>query len=115
MKGLLIETLETLGYPVALQGTMQPDEPYPDDFITVLTVGSNDAAHYDNEAHAAAWEFQVFFYSTDPLKVASVPKEIRQLLKAAGFIPQGRGRDIPSDEPTHTGCAMDFYYLEYDQ
>ena len=33
--------------------------------------------------------------------------------KKAGFIPQGKGQDILSDEPTHTGWAMDFIYKEY--
>ena len=112
MKTLLIETLESFGYPVHLQGTMNPDEGYPESFITFFTVLSDDAAHFDNEPVGVAWEYQVIFYSSAPRLVASVPKDIYARLKAAGFIPQGRGRDIPSDEPTHTGWAMEFYYLE---
>ena len=112
MKSLLIEKLESLGYPVHLQGSIGEDEEYPDSFITFFTLSGDDAAHFDNEPVGTAWGYQVFFYSTDPRLVASVPKEIHSLLKSAGFIPQGRGRDIPSDEPTHTGWAMEFYYLE---
>lgn len=112
MKTLLIETLEALGYPVFLQGTFAEDEEYPSSFITFFTLLGNDAAHYDNESVGTAWEYQVIFYSSDPSLVATVPNEIRSRLKSAGFIPQGRGRDIPSDEPTHTGWAMEFYYLE---
>lgn len=112
MKSLLIEKLESLGYPVYLQGSIGEDEKYPDSFITFFTLSGDDAAHYDNEAVGTAWGYQVIFYSIDPRLVASVPKEIYALLKSAGFIPQGRGRDIPSDEPTHTGWAMEFYYLE---
>lgn len=112
MKTLLIETLEATSYPVYLQGTMAEDEAYPDSFITFFVIDSNDAAHYDNESTGTAWEYQVIFYSSDPRLVEAVPKDIRSRLKAAGFIPRGRGRDIPSDEPTHTGWAMEYYYLE---
>lgn len=112
MKTLLIETLEALGYPVYLQGTFAEDEAYPPDFITFFVLSGDDAAHYDNDSVGTAWEYQVIFYSSDPRHVASVPGDIHSRLKAAGFIPQGRGRDIPSDEPTHTGWAMEFYYLE---
>lgn len=112
MLTLLVDTLEALGYPVYLQGTFAEDDEYPPAFITFFTLSSDDAAHYDNESVGTAWEYQVIFYSDNPLLIASVPNEIRTALKAAGFIPQGRGRDIPSDEPTHTGWAMEFYYLE---
>lgn len=112
MKTLLIDTLEKLGYPVYLQGTMPEDEEYPESFITFFTNDSDDAAHFDNEPVGVAWQYQVIFYSSDPHLVSNVPKDIRVNMRRAGFIPQGYGRDIPSDEPTHTGWAMEFYYLE---
>ena len=112
MKTLLIETLEKLGYPVYLQGTVPEEMAYPASFITFFTLSGDDAAHFDNVPAGTAWRYQVFFYSSDPRLVASVPDEIRNRLKAVGFIPQGRGRDILSDEPTHSGWAMEFYYLE---
>lgn len=112
MKTLLIETLEKLGYPVYLQGTMPEDEEYPASFITFFTNDSEDAAHFDNEPVGVAWQYQVIFYSSDPRLVTTVPRDIRVNMRRAGFIPQGYGRDILSDEPTHTGWAMEFYYLE---
>lgn len=112
MKKRLIETLEKLGYPVYLQGTMPEDEKYPASFITFFTNDSDDAAHFDNEPVGVAWQYQVIFYSSDPHLIETVPAEIRASLRRAGFIPQGYGRDIPSDEPTHAGWAMEFYYLE---
>lgn len=112
MKARLIETLEELGYPVYLQGTLPEDEAYPASFITFFTNDSEDAAHFDNEPVGVAWQYQVIFYSADPRLIETVPRDIRVALRRAGFIPQGYGRDIPSDEPTHTGWAMEFYYLE---
>lgn len=112
MKNLLISTLETLGYPVHLQGTMNPDEAYPPSFITVFTQFSEDAANFDNETFAVSWQHQVIFYSSDPVLVESVPTTIRNTLKKAGFIPQGRGHDIPSDEPSHTGWVQEYLFLE---
>ena len=117
MKSLLIETIEAVGYKnlVYLQGSMNPDEAYPDKFVTILTIGSPDAAHFDNVSVGTAWKYQVINYANDPLVVAEDAKKIRIALKAAGFIPQGKGRDIPSDEPTHTGWVTDYYFLEMEE
>lgn len=113
MKQKLITELEKLGYPVFLQGSLNADAAYPDSFITFWTDDAPDNSHYDNETASYAWDFSVIFYSNDPALLNSKPDEIRKALKAAGFVPQGKGRDIPSDEPTHTGWAMDFFYIEY--
>lgn len=113
MKQKLIEELQKFGYPVKQQGTMLPNEPYPDNFITFFTNDTEDGEHYDNETASYVWTFAVIFYSNDPSLLLSKSEEIRKALKAAGFIPQGKGQDILSDEPTHTGWAMDFIYKEY--
>lgn len=113
MKQKLIAELEKFGYTVFLQGSLNADDAYPDSFITFWTDDTTDEAHYDNETTSYAWDFSVIFYSNDPALVNSKPEEIRKALKAAGFIPQSKGRDVPSDEPSHTGWAMDFYIIEY--
>ena len=112
MKSLLIETLNKLDYPVYLQGTINANEAYPESFITFMTVYSQDAANYDDDTRAVQWRFQVAFYSAAPKLIESVPHEIQNALKAAGFIPLGRGRDILSDVPSHTGWVQDYYALE---
>lgn len=113
MKEKLIAELKKFGYPVFLQGSLNPAQNYPDSFITFWTDDVLDGSHYDNDTKSFVWDFSVIFYSNDVLLVDSKPLEIRNSLKAAGFIPQGKGRDIPSDEPTHTGWQQDFYFIEY--
>ena len=59
MKTLLRETLESLGYPVYLQGSMADDEAYPKSFITYLSMDSYNEADFDDKTHAVGWRFQV--------------------------------------------------------
>jgi hypothetical protein len=113
MKQKLIETLSTFGYPVFLQGTLNPEETYPKTFITFFTDSTDDNGHFENKTNSVDWSFSVILYADDPEIVNTKPNEIRAALKAAGFIPQGKGNDILSDEPTHTGWAMDFVITEY--
>ena len=112
MKELLVKMLESLGYPAYLQGTMSDEDLLKPSYVTYFTLAGDDAGHFDNEPSGVAWRYTVIFYSSDPRLVASAPNDIRVALKAAGFIPRGRGTDIPSDEPTHTGWAMEFYHLD---
>lgn len=113
MKQKLIETLLSFGYPVFLQGTLNPDEAYPKTFITFFTDSTDNNGHFENKTNAVNWYFSVILYSDDPKTVNTKPVEIIAALKQAGFIPQGKGNDILSDEPTHTGWAMDFVITEY--
>ncbi|MGN0451099.1 MAG: hypothetical protein ACI4FN_03135 [Acutalibacteraceae bacterium] len=117
MKQKLIDALKTCGFvegkTLFLHGTMNPDEAYPESFVTFWADSTADAAHFDNGVKSYDWSFSVFFFSTDAALVNTKPDEIRAALRAAGFIPQGKGYDFASDEPTHTGWAMDFYATEY--
>ena len=113
MKQKLIDILERFcPNNVYLQGTMNPDEAYPADFVTFWTPNTEDNAHYDNTVHSVDWLFYVVYYSNDPAQVNTKPFEIAAALKAAGFVQHGRGNDTLSDEPTHTGWAMDFTSTE---
>ena len=113
MKELLYNTLSALGYPVFLQGTAP--QSYPDSFVTYWTIDTPAAAEFDNALLLSEWQFYVYFYSTDPELVHSVPAEIRNALKAAGFTPQGKGRDLLSDEPTHTGWVQEYSIFEEEK
>lgn len=112
MKQKLISALETFGYPVMLQGTLNSGEAYPDTFITFWCNATEDTLHFDNDVCSVEWSFSVILYSNNPTLVNTKPSEILAVLKSKGFIPQGKGNDIPSDEPTHTGWAMEVICAE---
>lgn len=110
MKNKLINALSVLGYPVYLQGTAP--QMYPDHFVTFWTIDTPAAAEFDNALMLTEWQFYVYFYSTDPEELQRGASAIRSTLKTAGFAPQGKGRDLLSDEPTHTGWVQEFTIFE---
>lgn len=113
MKDKLIQILETLTFPVYLQGTLS-GETYPDSFFTVWNGDSYDQSHYDNHAISYTWEFDVNFFSTNPAIVGSTLMAAKAALIAGGFIVSGKGRDAYSDEPTHTGRGFSVLCLEQE-
>mgnify|MGYP006966647879 CR=1 FL=1 len=112
MVDLLISTLESVGYPVYRQGSFQENEAYPDHFFTFWNVDSTDGSHYDNEAMSCVWRFAVYVYSIDPDKMYTLLNEAITKLKAAHFIVPGKGFDVQTDEPTHTGRCIYVLFLE---
>ncbi len=112
MKEQLIEILESFGYPVFLQGSLSQDSKYPTSFFTIWNNDTSDQNHYDNEAIAYVWDFDVNFYSVDSSLVNTILNQVKQRLKTNGWIVSGKGRDVPSDEPSHTGRGIDALFLE---
>ena len=112
MKEFLIGLLETFKYPVLLQGSLATDAAYPDSFFTFWNNSSNDWHPYDNEPSGFVWDFDVNFYSIDPDLVNSILESVRTLLKQNGFIVSGKGYDLASDEPTHTGRGINARIIE---
>lgn len=111
MEDLLIELLESFGYPVYRQGSLGE---YPNRFFTFWNNGSYDGNHYDNDAISYIEEFDVNFYSIDPSETYSVLTQARRLLKQNNFIISGSGYDVISDEPTHTGRGMSATFVNYE-
>lgn len=113
MEDLLISTLESaLGYDVRLQGSLLPDESYPDHFFTYWNRTADGAAFYDNDESAVLWVYDLNFYSIDADAVYTKLMEAKALLKAAGFIVTGAGYSVMSDEPTHTGRGISVLYSQ---
>ena len=108
----LLEELEKLGYPVFKQGSLTPDQPYPDHFFTYWNDSADGESFYSNNESAIIWNYSVNFYSVDELLVTSKLMEAKVLLRQAGFIVAGAGHDLASDEPTHTGRGITALYRE---
>lgn len=113
MEDKLIELLETFGYPVILQGSLLPDEPYPDSFFTFWNNFSEGENYYDNDEKSTIYSYDVNFYSTNPELIYTKLREVKRLLKENGFIVSGDGHSVVSDEPTHDGRGLDVLYLKY--
>lgn len=112
MKNKLISVLESIGFPVFLQGSLNVDQPYPGTFLTFWNFETPEGQFYDNDSHSAVWGFWVFLYSNDPEIVETETEKVRKLLKENGFILQGRGEDADSGRETHTGRMLTMYYME---
>lgn len=112
VKQLLIDTLESFNLPVYLQGSMSDDEQYPDSFFTFWNNSTADDAFFDNTESRTIWDFDLNIYSNDPAVVNTTLLAAKKQLKAVGFIPNGSGYDVISDEPTHTGRGMNILYIE---
>lgn len=113
VKNLLLNTLNAaFNVPIYLQGSMSVHDEYPDSFFTFWNNDTNDDAFYDNHETDTIWNFDLNFYSNDPDLVNTVLLEAKPLLKAAGFIVNGSGYDVMSDEPTHTGRGMNLIFVE---
>ena len=108
----LREILKPLGYPVKLQGSLLPDEPYPDHFFTFWNDSADGVSFYSNNEGAILWAYSLNFYSTSPLLTNTVLLDAKRLLKAEGFIVSGAGYDVPSDEDTHTGRGISLLYRQ---
>ncbi len=106
MEDLLIQILETFGYPVMLQGSMLPDEKYPDHFFTFWNNSSDDEAFFDNKAYMTVYDYSVNFYSTDPALVYTKLREAKKALEENGFIVNGDGHSVASDEKSHDGRGI---------
>ena len=114
VKNNLINVLDTFCPDnVFLQGTLNPDEQYPDKFITFFITTSELGAYYNNNPNRADFYINVMFYSNNPTEVATVPNEIISALFENGFIPENYGYDIYSGKKSHTGWAMELVYPYY--
>ena len=112
MKNLLINTISEFGYPIMLQGSMDKNEKYPDHFFTFWNNETYDNSHYDNKANNYTWDFDLNFYSIDPKLVNTILVEAKEKLIKVGAVVSGKGYDVASDEPTHTGRGINVQFIE---
>lgn len=116
VKELLVSTLiEEFNYPVILQGSMPKDEGYPESFFTYFNNDTMGDEYYDNRDNLTIWDFDLNIYSTDPDVVDTALVRAKKLLEKEGFIIDGKGYDVLSDEPTHTGRGINILYMEREE
>lgn len=114
MKERLIEILKSYNYPVFLQGSLNPDTPYPDSFFTFWNFEKPQGEFYSNSDNAVIWGFWVYFYSTSPQLVESVPLQVINTLKlmSDNWTISALPTDAASDRPTHTGTMFTVLYYK---
>lgn len=113
MEDLLISLLESFGYSVMKQGSLADNDAYPESFFTFWNNTSNESTFYDNVNYSEIGDFDVNFYSTDPVLVYSKIRESKTLLKANNFIVYESGHDVASDVDTHTGRGISVLYNDF--
>ena len=112
MEDKLIELLESFGMPVIRQGTLAPDEAYPNTFFTFWNRQTTPESFYDNEMFSYVALFYVNVYSVDVEQAYSLLRQARQLLESNGFTIRRTEYDVASDEDTHVGRGMQIEYLK---
>lgn len=112
MEDLLTSALETFGYPVLRQGSMATDAEYPDSFFTFWNNATDGSGFYDNDETQTVYDYSVNFYSNDPGLTYTKLLEAKRALKSKKFIVTGKGYDLASDQPSHTGRGMQVLYRE---
>lgn len=112
MKEIVVNILKSIGYPVYLQGSLNPSQDYKDSFFTYWNFEAPETKHYDNRPISCSWGFWIYFYSVDPELVVTEPLKAKTELTAAGFAFEGKPMDAASDTSTHTGCMMTCRILE---
>lgn len=112
MKEQLISLLETFGFPVFLQGSLNDTESYPDSFFTFWNFDAPENSFYDNSPNGCSWGFWVYFYSNDPRLVETKSEQARQMLRQNGWIVGGKPVDMKTDTQTHTGAMFTAYAPE---
>ena len=111
----LINLLGTFNVPVIRQGSLAPDQAYPDTFFTFWNNDESEHSAYDNETANVDYDFDVNVYSTNPDTAYLLLKQSRELLKQNGWIIATRGYDVSSDEITHVGRGMEILYLNTEK
>ena len=96
------------------QGSFSEGQKYPRIFITFWENESSDNGHYDNNKTIGyTHDFDVNVYGDNPYDVYSTLEQVITTLKNNDFIVDGKGIDVPSDEPNYIGRHINVIYVDY--
>lgn len=113
MKQLLIELLQTFGYPVGLQGSYEEGQDLPETFITFWNYETN-LRYYDNDVKMIEYVYRVYAYSSDPEIVNDLLGKVRKLLLNNNFFCSG-DFDIESGKDDYDAREMEVRYLKTEK
>ena len=102
-----------IGLPYSRQGSYESEDAYPPSFFTFWNVDTPEAGFYDNQAHRAVWFWYVYFYTKNASILYSQLDEFITKAKAAGFIVEGRGIDVPSGSPDYFGRMVRVKFIQH--
>ena len=113
VRDILFDTLDAAFHlPIFLQGSLDDDEAYPEAFFTYWNNSTDDDSFFDNRESRANWNFDLNFYSIDPSDAIETLFAAKDELRKVGFIPDGAGYDVPSDEDSHFGRGMRLIFID---
>lgn len=116
MENKLVSILEGLeleqGFDVILQGTLDPEEGYPDNFFTYWNWETPRDGYYNNKHSKVYWGFQIIAYSTDRSFLNEMLKKAIEKLEENNFIINSDGEDVASNLQSHTGKMIEVYFIE---
>lgn len=107
MEDKLIELLSTICSVVIQQGSLAPDEAYPDEFFTFWNYSSDSDSYYDDEGNSLIFDYTVCFYSKDVENAYSKLRRAIKLLRENDFIISGDGHAVASDDNDYIGRGVD--------
>ena len=98
------------------QGSFSESDKYPNLFITFWENESSDKGHYDNtKVVGVAHSFDVNVYGSDADEVYKTMEDVIGALKGFNFMVDGKGEDVPSDEPNFIGRHIETIYVDYEK
>lgn len=116
MENKLVTLLEGLeleqDFDVILQGTIDPEDGYPDNFFSYWNWETPRDGFYNNKHTKVHWAFQIIAYSTDRNFLIEMTNKAIEELEKNEFIIDSDGEDIASNLQSHTGKMIEVYFIE---
>lgn len=110
MTNYLIELLETLGFDVIQQGTLDQEEECPTSYFTIYNWDNPRTTYYNNKHRAVEYNYQIQFYSQDFKMVDEIVDKAVQLLEENGFLIDEEPTDDYSDRKDYIAKSFDVTY-----
>ena len=101
---------EVTGLIAYQQGTV-PKE-MPESYVTVWNTSSLDNLNANNKTISVEYEFTVIYYTTDWKNIYTKTEEMISLLKAKGYVIDGRGFDIDSGMEDYVARCIEVSKIE---